>query len=69
MIYKASIDGFEFDDYFCKVRNKGQLLSIIKSEYNKVFGCYISRKRVDTDEWESDNFAFLFSLTHKKKLP
>ena len=68
MIYKGSRDGFEFKDYFSKVKNKGYLLSIIKTEFNKVFGCYIEIKRTNIDEWERDHQAFLFSLTYKKKL-
>ena len=40
MLYKASIDGFSYKDYIGKVLNKKNLIFIVKSEHDKVFGAY-----------------------------
>ena len=42
LIFKATLDGFEVNSYRTKVLNKKNLLTIIKSEYFKVFGFYTS---------------------------
>lgn len=44
-MYRGTRDGFGFNDYVNKVESRGNLLTIIKSEYDKVFGCFIGIPR------------------------
>ena len=67
LIYKATRDGFSYNNYIGKVLNKPNQISIIKSEHNKVFGCFFSIPRTQSNKNESDEKAFMFSLTNKEK--
>ena len=64
LLYQATRDGFSYQGYINNVLNKRNLLSVIKSEYGKVFGCYYSIPRTQSVKWEIDEEAFIFSLTH-----
>ena len=42
LIYKADKSSFDPDTLFDLIFDRKNLLYVIKSEYNKVFGCFIS---------------------------
>ncbi len=42
LLYKASRDGFSYNNFVDKCCLKGATLTIIKSEYDRLFGGYIS---------------------------
>lgn len=67
MLYKGSRDGFSYDNYITKVFNKPNLFYLIQTEHDKIFGCFISIPRTQSNKKESDPKAFIFSLTHKQK--
>jgi hypothetical protein len=70
LLYRATRDGFRATDFHTKCDNHGPTLSLFKSDLGKVFGGYTSTswKTVDyPGDWERDDQAFLFSLTHKSK--
>ena len=54
MVYKATRDGFSFNNFISRVLNKPNLLSIIKTEHNKIFGSFVSIPRTQSDKRESD---------------
>ena len=51
-----------------KVVDKENLLYVIKSEFGKVFGGFMSIKRISQGRgFHTDKEAFIFSLTNKTK--
>lgn len=68
MLYKASRDGWENEDFHKRCDDKGSTLTIIRSSVGKIFGGYASKS------WKSpplggmakkDPNAFIFSIDHK----
>ncbi|MDR3547255.1 MAG: TLD domain-containing protein [Candidatus Pacebacteria bacterium] len=67
LLFKATRDGFTRAAFHSKCDKKGSTVTVIKSEFDKVFGGYI------TDSWGTkigdgciDSTAMMFSLTTKK---
>ena len=68
LIYRASKDGFGHLTYRAKMLNKKNLITFIKTEYNKVFGFYLSIPFTNEEsKWAYDYYGFMFSLTNKQK--
>ena len=69
LLYQASKDGFNAKDFHRFCDRKGPTLVIIKSEKDCIFGGYTSKawKSKEKGEFQSDEKAFLFSLTKKTK--
>lgn len=66
-LYTATKNGFKFQNYISRVLNKKNLLTIIKSQHDKVFGGFYSIPRTLSNNFTPDNQAFIFSLTHKSQ--
>ena len=66
-VYNAEKDGWTYDSFIKKVLKKKNLLTIIKTEFGKIFGCFVSIPRTQYQRWEKDEKAFIFSLTHQTK--
>lgn len=67
LLYRASRDGWKFEDFHCFCDNAGPNLVLVKGSNNEVFGGFT------TKSWSSnktgavrDDRAFLFNLTKKK---
>ena len=63
LLYRASDDGFNWKDFHQKVDNKGPTLTLIKSEYDYVFGLYRTVNFNLTEGNYQDRNAFIFSLS------
>ena len=60
LLYKASVDGDNYKIFHKKCDNKGETVTIIKSEQNKLFGIY-AIESWDISKEVTKN-GFLFSL-------
>lgn len=69
LLYKASRDGFRASDFHRVCDSRGPTITLIKSEFNNIFGAFTSLSFKSPDEMtaEPDPSAFLFSLTHLTK--
>jgi cobyric acid synthase len=69
LLYRGSRDGTSSAAFHQKVDNQGPTLVLVKTEHSRVCGGYqsLSYKVVDIDQYESDESAFLFSVTFKTK--
>lgn len=64
LLFKGSRDGFKSTD-FNRLCNKPNTLSVVESEFGKVFGGFTSLTWQTTGEWKPDEKAWIFSLTHR----
>jgi hypothetical protein len=64
LLFKGSRDGFKSDD-FNRLCNKPNTLSVVESEFGKVFGGFTSLAWQKEGFWKPDEMAWIFSLTHK----
>jgi hypothetical protein len=62
LLYKATRDGFEASSFHSKCDGKANTVTIIKSNYNNVFGGYTSAAWSSFSGFISDANAFIFSL-------
>jgi hypothetical protein len=62
-VYRATEDGFNGNSYHAKCNDKSPLMTVIESEYKRIFGGFINVKFDSTQKWHYDPDAFLFSLT------
>ena len=69
LLYKGSKDGFRATNFHVMCDGKGPTISVIKSDYDHIFGAFttVPFRSCDDLEQESDDHAFLFSITHKTK--
>ena len=77
LLYRGSRDGFSCQDFHSKCDYKGATLTVVKSDYNKIFGGFTSKSweptyTMDMDgdltgDHIKDDLAFIFSLTHLKR--
>ena len=67
LLYRGTENNFLASEFHNICDNKGCTITIIKSEFNKIFGGYLS------NSWNSDNFykycvdSFIFNLNNKEK--
>ncbi|CAF1022504.1 unnamed protein product [Brachionus calyciflorus] len=69
LIYRASRDGFNSDDFHFKCDNVSRTLTIIQTKDNYIFGGYTEQTWSQNGEMKKDNDAFIFSLVNKEKNP
>ena len=62
LVYRATRDGFTSDSLLSKCEDKPNLVSIIRSNFNYVFGGYTSVAWNRNSGWITDPKAFIFSL-------
>ena len=61
-IFCGSIDGFKHDSFITKCSNKSSSIMIIKSNFNNIFGIYLSESYKNDQSFYSDLNAFLFTI-------
>jgi hypothetical protein len=69
LIYRASQDGFEAENFHSKCDNKPNTLVIIKSINGNVFGGYTEQSWLSTNNWKDDPNSFIFSLVNQDYIP
>jgi hypothetical protein len=73
LLYRASRDGFEAENFHLKCDKQRNTLIIIRSESGNVFGGYTERnwKKIDwrTEAFQADSDAFLFSFINDLNEP
>lgn len=62
LLYRATRDGFTAQAFHSKCDGKPNTITIIKNNFNFVFGGFIAASRTDTGAWIEDPAAFIFSL-------
>ncbi len=62
LLYRASRDGFTTSAFHSKCDGKENTITIIKSNFDHVFGGYTSAKWSSGGHWIADSTAFIFSL-------
>ena len=67
LIYKGSKDGFKQQVISQKCNNQGPTFSLIKSNYNKVFGAFAEKPLNNICDFTKDEKAFIYSVTDKQK--
>ena len=64
LIYRGSRDGFSAEKFHLYSDGRGPTVTIIKSEFNQIFGGYASFSwETGIFEWKKDPKAFLFSIS------
>ena len=70
LIYQASVDGFDSEDFHRKCDGQSKTLTIIKEKnHSFVFGGFTEIAWDSTSEWRRDENAFIFSLINKESKP
>ena len=62
LLYKASKDGFDVDTFHRKCDGKGNTVTIIKNNFDFVFGGYCAEEWTSEFKWVMDPKAYIFSL-------
>ena len=62
LLYRATRDGFTSQAFHAKCDGMGNTITIIKSNFNYVFGGFVSPVWISSGNWTNDPNAFLFSL-------
>lgn len=68
LIYRASRDGFQSNDFHSKCDNKKNTLVVIKSTNGNIFGGY-TQQNWSGNQYKCDKNAFMFSLVNKENTP
>ncbi len=66
-MFKATRDTFDSYKMHEKIDNKGPTICLLKSEKDKVFGGFAGRDWKSDGAWQSDDKAFIFSVSGKTK--
>ena len=70
LIYRASRDGFDANDFHFKCDNHSSTLTLLKAKESKyVFGGYTEVTWESSNQWKCDPTSFIFSLTNKENRP
>ena len=64
LLYRFTRDGTTFDKLYPKIADKGDTITIVKSNHGKVFGGYASIPWKNVATTMKDPKAFIFSLTN-----
>lgn len=67
LIYKGSKDGFKQNIINQKCNNQGPTFSLIKSNYNRIFGGYAEKPLNNICDFTKDEKAFVYSINDKQK--
>ncbi len=62
LLYRASRDGFNDRAFHEKCDGKANTITIIKNNFNYVFGGYTAAIWTSTGRWTYDSSAFIYSL-------
>ena len=65
LVYRASEDGFGYEDFLAKGAGHRNCFTLVKSENGNIFGGFISERWKTNEEFNNDNNAFLFSFKNK----
>eukprot|EP00347_Sterkiella_histriomuscorum_P009792 403339876 len=66
LLYKATNDGFADTNYKNKCYQKNNLIIFVLSEFDQVFGGFLSETLKQTNGYIADKGAFLFQLTKRQ---
>ena len=69
LVYRASENGFDFDDFHDKCAGHNNCLTVTKSTNGNVFGGYTDAAWNKLFGWIRNENAFLFSLINKDNNP
>ena len=69
LIYRASQDGFNANDFHSKCDKQPNTLIIIKSEHGNIFGGYTEQDWTSNNNLKTDNNSYIFSLINKDNKP
>ena len=70
LVYRATDDGYESEDFYKKTTSQKTCLTLIKSENTNVFGGYTDAEWIRGENaFTSDKNAFIFSLKNADKEP
>jgi hypothetical protein len=68
LLYRGTRDGFKPDDFQKRCAHIKPTLTLMKSEYGKVFGGYVEDQDwTNTNSYKNTTKAFIFSVTNQKK--
>ena len=67
LIYQMSRDGNNKESMQNKIKNHSNIIVIVKTNENKIFGGYTSLKIEYNNKWKKDNKSFLYSVDLNKK--
>lgn len=67
LIYKGSKDGFKQSVISQKCNNQGPTFSLIRSNYNRIFGAYAEKPLNNICDFTKDEKAFIYSISDKQK--
>jgi hypothetical protein len=67
LLWKGSRDGYKAATFHTKCNNQGPTLTVIKSQYDKVFGGFTSVPWTSAGTSINDPTAFIYSLTRMGK--
>ena len=62
LLYRASRDGFTASAFHSKCDGKANTITIVKNNFNYVFGGYTAAKWTSDRSYSADTTAFIFSL-------
>ena len=67
LLYRATKDGDSYENFHSKVDNKGETITLFKTDKNRKFGGHISKSWKNSGDWQNgDPSYFLFSFDEKK---
>jgi len=67
LLYRASVDGFKGENFHKKVDGHAPTLTIIRSNYGKVFGGFSDLEWNSVNNYKNTTNSWVFSLDHKEK--
>lgn len=68
LCYRATVDGFQAENFHTKCNNKGPTITIVKSG-SRVFGGYTSTSWKSIANYVQDATTYLFSVNNEAKYP
>ena len=70
LLYRASRDGFQADNFHANCDNKAITLTIVKTKTGQIFGGYTKAKwNSNYENYQNDENAFIFSLINNYHKP
>jgi hypothetical protein len=67
--YRASIDGFESNDFHSHCDGIANTLTVIKAKGGNIFGGFTEKQWHSRSQFVTDSKAFIFSLVNKEEKP
>ena len=67
LLYRATKDGDSYNEFHSKVNNKGETITLFKTDKNRKFGGHISKSWNSSSGWQKGDVSyFLFNFNEKK---